>query len=198
NRVPISLIRELFDIIITSKFTPVCEHLIIDEQHGFCRGKSTVTNLAVYSEDLLNVMESHEQIDAVYTDFSKAFDRVPHKILIFKMKTQTVILNNQHKSKKVRLPLVYHRVDICPLCYSIAMSMIYVLIITCTDDCLNVQADLNALNNWCEVNFMQLNISKCKVMRLSRLKQIILFPYMIKQVEVESVNCIKEIIGCVL
>ncbi|ENN78486.1 hypothetical protein YQE_05050, partial [Dendroctonus ponderosae] len=60
--------------------------------------------------------------------------------------------------------------------------------ITCTDDCLNVQADLNALNNWCEVNFMQLNISKCKVMRFSRLKQIILFPYMIKQVEVESVH----------
>ncbi|ERL85586.1 hypothetical protein D910_03005, partial [Dendroctonus ponderosae] len=161
-------------------YTPIFEHLIIDEQHGLCRGKSTVTNLSVYSEGLLNVMVSHEQIDAVYTDFSKAFDRVPHKILIFKMKalglgdnlcqwlesnllnrTQTIILNNQHKSKKysvtsgwTSLPLIFNcyfndtcvNVKYCKFLLFADDLKLYSGI-TCTDDCLNVQADLNALNN---------------------------------------------------
>ena len=35
----------------------------------------------------MNQLEKGKQIDSIYTDFSKAFDRVNHEILFYKLKT---------------------------------------------------------------------------------------------------------------
>lgn len=63
-----------------------CKELIISNQHGFSQKKSTVTNLLVYEEYLLKALEDKCQVDSVYTDFSKAFDRVHHGVLIKKLR----------------------------------------------------------------------------------------------------------------
>lgn len=47
--------------------------------------KSTVTNLVEFTSSTTKNIEQGFQTDALYTDFSKAFDRVCHSILLFKL-----------------------------------------------------------------------------------------------------------------
>ena len=51
-------------------------------QHGFMKGRSTTTNLVTITEFIYDAINSHSQVDVIYTDFSKAFDRQDHRILI--------------------------------------------------------------------------------------------------------------------
>lgn len=61
--------------------------MIIDSQHGFMKGRSTVTNLAVISQYLCEIVDRKGQVDCIYTDFSKAFDRMNHSILLEKLES---------------------------------------------------------------------------------------------------------------
>ena len=60
-------------------------HLINKEQHGFVPGRSTQTQLLVHFETIYEALITNSQIDIVYLDFAKAFDKVSHKIVIEKM-----------------------------------------------------------------------------------------------------------------
>jgi hypothetical protein len=44
-----------------------------------------VTSLLEYASFVLNSVEEGWQVDSVYTDFSKAYDRVRHQLLLEKM-----------------------------------------------------------------------------------------------------------------
>lgn len=88
NYRPISIlnsISKLFEKLIFDIICPVIKRGIPDSQHGFLRGRSTVTNLALFSNFVLSEMENGGQVDVVYTDFEKAFDRVDHDILLHKL-----------------------------------------------------------------------------------------------------------------
>ena len=50
-------------------------------QHGFIKGKSCVTQLLEFLEDITQAIDNGEDVDVVYLDFCKAFDKVPHKRL---------------------------------------------------------------------------------------------------------------------
>lgn len=80
-----SAIPKLFDSLVCNVLAAACKHFIIPEQHGFAQGKSTTTNLLVYENYLLNALENRLQVDSIYTDFSKAFDKVSHKMLVAKL-----------------------------------------------------------------------------------------------------------------
>ena len=60
--------------------------IISEHQHGFVKKRSTTTNLMVYVNSLVNSIEKRRQVDAIYVDFSKAFDRVPHALAVDKMR----------------------------------------------------------------------------------------------------------------
>jgi hypothetical protein len=51
----------------------------------FFKGRSTVTNLIEFTSYVLNCMENGAQVDAIYTDFSKAFYKVSHRLLLRKL-----------------------------------------------------------------------------------------------------------------
>ena len=54
-------------------------------QHGFRNGLSRVGQLILTMHDMMQNFDSKQQTDLVILDFSKAFDTVPHKKLLFKL-----------------------------------------------------------------------------------------------------------------
>ena len=51
-------------------------------QHRFMAGKSCLTNLLEYLEELTSLADRVHAMDIVYLDFAKAFDKVPHRRLL--------------------------------------------------------------------------------------------------------------------
>ena len=58
---------------------------LTDCQHGFRTRRSCETQLVTMIHDLTSAMDKGTQTDMVVLDFSKAFDRVPHKRLLQKL-----------------------------------------------------------------------------------------------------------------
>lgn len=81
----LSTIPKVLEKLVHSHIYPILHSHIITEQHGFVRGRSTTTNLLLYSQYLFESLDSGQQIDSIYTDFKKAFDKVDHLILIRKL-----------------------------------------------------------------------------------------------------------------
>ena len=81
----ISCIPKVMESILTDELFTTFSKSIITEQHGFYKGRSTTTNLAIYHDYLVNNLEQREQVDVIYTDLSKAFDSVSHELLLHKL-----------------------------------------------------------------------------------------------------------------
>ena len=56
-----------------------------DKQYGFIKGRSTVLQPLKILDEWTYNYDLGYQIDVVYTDFEKAFDKIPHKGLICKL-----------------------------------------------------------------------------------------------------------------
>lgn len=90
NYRPVSLtciLGKILESIIKEK---LCQHfdkynLIRDTQHGFLSGKSCLTNLIEFFEQVTEDLDSEKSVDLVYLDFSKAFDKVAHVRLANKL-----------------------------------------------------------------------------------------------------------------
>src|SRR6218665_2290217 len=60
-------------------------NVIKGSQHGFTRGRSCLTNLLEFFEEVYERIDEGNPVDVVYLDFAKAFDKVPHKRLAKKL-----------------------------------------------------------------------------------------------------------------
>jgi hypothetical protein len=61
-------------------------NLFSKKQFGFIKGRSTVLQLLTVLDKWTATLEEGGNTDIIYTDFAKAFDKVPHKRLISKLK----------------------------------------------------------------------------------------------------------------
>lgn len=82
----ISIIPKIFSKLVNNKIFPLCENILSNEQHGFRPGRSTITNLSIFKQLILESFNNKTQFDVIYTDFEKAFDRVNHSLLTTKLK----------------------------------------------------------------------------------------------------------------
>jgi hypothetical protein len=59
--------------------------ILTDTQHGFRKRRSCETQLVVTINDIAGNLAQGNQVDVVLLDFSKAFDKVPHRRLLRKL-----------------------------------------------------------------------------------------------------------------
>ena len=65
--------------------------LLPDGQHGSRAMRSTLTQLLSHLDSILDGLERGEGVDAVYLDFSKAFDKVETGVLLHKLRDSKVL-----------------------------------------------------------------------------------------------------------
>lgn len=225
----LSSIPKLFEKLICDKMSSIINPLLNDQQHGFRKGRSTTTNLMLFTSDALCNMEKGLQTDAVYTDFSKAFDSVDHNILRSKLikigisgpllnwlmsylsnRTQFVKFQGLVSSEILVTSGVPQGSHLGPLLFNIFISdlserlcniphlfyaddlKIY-HIISNSSDALFLQANLQALEDWCIINKLDLNVSKCHVISFSRKKSKILSNYHINGIQLNRTNQINDL-----
>ena len=85
---PISILpnfSKMFEYILHRRLSMSLRSQISEHQHGFIPGRSTLTNLAQFSEFLSQSLDLRNQVDVVYLDLSKAFDKVLHTRLLSKL-----------------------------------------------------------------------------------------------------------------
>ena len=91
NYRPIALTSQLikiFEKIVRNNMVSYFEEnkLFNTSQHGFRRGRSCLSQLLTYFENVLTRLEENRCVDVIYLDFSKAFDKVDHLILLEKLR----------------------------------------------------------------------------------------------------------------
>ena len=62
------------------------ENLLSSKQYGFMNGRFTTTQLLSYLDRCIDTIVSGGFVDTIYFDIAKAFDSVPHKRLLCKLK----------------------------------------------------------------------------------------------------------------
>ena len=95
NYRPVSLtciLCKLMEKLIREKIVDHLEanNLISNKQHGFVSGRSCVTQLIDVLDIWTKTLDDGGSIDAIYMDYQKAFDSVPHRRLVDKIKAHGI------------------------------------------------------------------------------------------------------------
>lgn len=91
-------------IALTSHIINILEKLLVKEislyleennkshqnQHGFRTGRSCLAQLLAHHEEVLTALEHNKNLDIIYLDFAKAYDKVDHGILLNKVKDMDI------------------------------------------------------------------------------------------------------------
>uniref|UniRef100_A0A803KBH9 Reverse transcriptase domain-containing protein n=1 Tax=Xenopus tropicalis TaxID=8364 RepID=A0A803KBH9_XENTR len=84
-----SVVGKLFEGLLRDHIQNyVVENAIMSSnQHGFMKDRSCQTNLIAFYDEVSKKLDSGDAVDIIYLDFAKAFDTVPHKRLLSKLRS---------------------------------------------------------------------------------------------------------------
>ena len=88
NYRPISLLPIVSKVMERCVYNRLIEHISSQRynlQHGFLKGKSTTSQLREVLNEVGGMLDNRMQVDTIYLDFAKAFDRVDHHLLLKKL-----------------------------------------------------------------------------------------------------------------
>jgi hypothetical protein len=80
NVIPKIFEKVIFNIISSRIYTKISKY-----QHAFLPNKSTVTNLFNFMSDIGPIVKNRGQVDTIYLDLTKAFDKISHECLLNKL-----------------------------------------------------------------------------------------------------------------
>jgi hypothetical protein len=83
------------------------------------KNRFTITNLLEYASFVLNPIEDGNQVDFICTDFSKAFDRVRHQMMLNEMSIGI------KPAKYIWLRSYLHREPLCFIWFVNGISQIF-------------------------------------------------------------------------
>ena len=112
-----SVVYKMLESIIKRKLVHHLESQCFTKpsQHGFCTGRSCLTNLLEYLEYVTIQIDNRQPVDCVYLDFSKAFDKVQHQHLLVTLETMGIDgkvlkwIRDWLSNRKQRVILKWHR-----------------------------------------------------------------------------------------
>lgn len=76
---------KIFEKIINNKLYNHLEPYLINEQHGFRKRRSVITQMCSFMDDVHSNLDTYSAAKIFYADVSKAFDSVNHKFLCEKL-----------------------------------------------------------------------------------------------------------------
>ncbi|EFP00283.1 hypothetical protein CRE_18793 [Caenorhabditis remanei] len=88
NYRPISLtdpFSRIFERIICNRIKSDFAHKLSVHQHGFLAKRSCASSLVQVISNYNIILKTHKTLDVVFFDFQKAFDQVPHNLLLNKL-----------------------------------------------------------------------------------------------------------------
>ena len=90
NYIPVTLLSIVLKVLERCKYDPIekqfSDHLTTS-QHGFVKKRSVVSNMLCFLNDVQFALEGNpNSLYSLYTDFSKAFDKVPHAEWLIKVR----------------------------------------------------------------------------------------------------------------
>ena len=224
-----SAIPKLFDSLVAKQLSWLCNGLISESQHGFCKNKSTETNLVCYQSGLIPHLENRKQVDAIYTDFSKAFDRVDHQILLNKLTALgfhfrfVEWLKNFSSGRSQRVRVGGHLSDVISVgsgvaqgghtspilfnifvnditkCFAYSSCLLFAddlkfwRVVETREDQELLQADLDRLAEWCNLNKLYLNVKKCGFISFTRKVRRIDTTYIIENTPLKYVSSVRDL-----
>ncbi|GAB0176445.1 mitochondrial enolase superfamily member 1 [Grus japonensis] len=160
-----------------------------DSQHGFTKGKSCLTNLVAFYDGVTALVDKGRATDIIYLDLCKAFDAVPHDILVSKLerhgfdgwttrwrrnwlddRTQRVVVNgsmSKWRTVTSGIPQVsWDRVHPQQVCRQ--HQAVWCGVVDTLEGRDATQRDLHRLERWAHVNCMKFNKAKCKVLHVGQ------------------------------
>ena len=172
-------------------------HVISPKQHGFCTGRSCVTNLLEALDHINSLLDSGSQVGTIYLDMSKAFDKVSHRGLVHKLIQAGFggnLLNwffSYLSSRRQRVTvlgatsedlLLY--VNDLPEVISSSSRVLMIADdtkifreIKTLGDASSLQEDLGKLATWSQSSGLLFNEAKCKAQHITRKTKPILSSY---------------------
>lgn len=174
-------------------------------------------------------MDSLAQVDVIYTDYSKCFDRIDHVTLMHKLslagihgdlyrwfcsyienRSQAVVLQG-FTSFWVTIPsgvpqgsllgplLFVLFINDIGTCFQKSKILLFaddmkvLKLVRRVSDVIDLQADLTRFESYCEINKLDLNVSKCFYMVFSRKNSIIDQGYVLRNQRLLRVNEIRDL-----
>ena len=64
--------------------------LLNSSQHGFLKARSCLTKMLCFLEEITKWIDVGSPVDIIYLDFQKAFDKLPHRRLLLKLKAHGI------------------------------------------------------------------------------------------------------------
>lgn len=231
NYRPIAIIdnfAKVFEMCLYSYIYSQIKSQLSIAQHGFVSKRSTVTNLTVFTECVSECLDKNTQCDAIFTDLSKAFDRIDHSILVQKLDRigfapslitffKTYLLSRQqyvvyrgHRSDVISPssgvpqgtnlgPLLFliFMDDVCDVLDCDKLLFADDLKIYCAvhsiSDCLYLQHQLELLESWCQVNGLQMNPNKCRVVSFTRKLIPVTYTYIFSGVDLGRATSVTDL-----